>query len=95
VKHITMGNGHAILNEYSGIVDANPVDDVKYHLGANCIRPAPSEKLALSLLANPSHLEAEDPLVLGVLPRVIYTPVLWVSCFTVIQPSRNRVSCTR
>ncbi|KAJ9474635.1 2-oxoglutarate dehydrogenase, mitochondrial [Pseudozyma hubeiensis] len=40
--------------------------DVKYHLGANYVRPTPSgKKVALSLVANPSHLEAEDPVVLG------------------------------
>lgn len=40
--------------------------DVKYHLGANYVRPTPSGKrVALSLVANPSHLEAEDPVVLG------------------------------
>jgi 2-oxoglutarate dehydrogenase E1 component len=40
--------------------------DVKYHLGANYVRPTPSgNKVSLSLVANPSHLEAEDPVVLG------------------------------
>lgn len=40
--------------------------DVKYHLGANYVRPTPSgKKVSLSLVANPSHLEAEDPVVLG------------------------------
>lgn len=40
--------------------------DVKYHLGANYRRPTPSGKFVhLSLVANPSHLEAEDPVVLG------------------------------
>ena len=35
-------------------------------LGANYVRPTPSgKKVALSLVANPSHLEAEDPVVLG------------------------------
>ncbi|KAF8208766.1 2-oxoglutarate dehydrogenase E1 component [Mycena galopus ATCC 62051] len=57
----------AILNEFSGTVaDDSPAGDVKYHLGANYVRPTPSgKKVSLSLVANPSHLEAEDPVVLG------------------------------
>ncbi|KAL1411286.1 2-oxoglutarate dehydrogenase E1 component [Vanrija albida] len=58
----------AILNEFAGNMDGadNGGGDVKYHLGANYIRPTPSgKKVALSLVANPSHLEAEDPVVLG------------------------------
>ncbi|CAG8437372.1 3443_t:CDS:2 [Ambispora gerdemannii] len=40
--------------------------DVKYHLGMNFDRPTPSGKrVHLSLAANPSHLEAVDPVVLG------------------------------
>lgn len=40
--------------------------DVKYHLGMNYQRPTNSGKYVnLSLVANPSHLEAEDPVVLG------------------------------
>ena len=58
----------AILNEFSGTADPDdsPAGDVKYHLGANYIRPTPSgKKVALSLVANPSHLEAVNPVVLG------------------------------
>ncbi|KDQ56423.1 hypothetical protein JAAARDRAFT_36583 [Jaapia argillacea MUCL 33604] len=58
----------AILNEFFGTADPDdwPAGDVKYHLGANYIRPTPSgKKVALSLVANPSHLEAADPVVLG------------------------------
>ncbi len=82
IKNITMGMPHrgrlnvlanvirkpieAILNEFSGTADASPGGDVKYHLGANYIRPYPSGKrVGLSLVANPSHLEAVDPVVLG------------------------------
>ncbi|OJA14748.1 hypothetical protein AZE42_03179, partial [Rhizopogon vesiculosus] len=82
VKHVTMGMPHrgrlnvlanvirkpieAILNEFSGTDVDNPAGDVKYHLGANYVRPTPSgKKVSLSLVANPSHLEAEDPVVLG------------------------------
>ncbi|EJU03084.1 oxoglutarate dehydrogenase [Dacryopinax primogenitus] len=58
----------AILHEFSG--DVSPDDDaggdVKYHLGANYVRPTPSgKKVSLSLVANPSHLESENPVVLG------------------------------
>lgn len=58
----------AILNEFSGNADSDDTGggDVKYHLGANYVRPTPSgKKVALSLVANPSHLEAEDPIVMG------------------------------
>ncbi|KAI9628822.1 hypothetical protein KEM48_011359 [Puccinia striiformis f. sp. tritici PST-130] len=58
----------AIFNEFAGSADASEDGggDVKYHLGANYVRPTPSgKKVALSLVANPSHLEAEDPMVLG------------------------------
>ncbi|KAL9710889.1 2-oxoglutarate dehydrogenase E1 component [Leucoagaricus gongylophorus] len=57
----------AILNEFKGGEDNNwPAGDVKYHLGANYVRPTPSgKKVSLSLVANPSHLEAADPVVLG------------------------------
>ncbi len=40
--------------------------DVKYHLGASHDRPMPGGKaLHLSLTANPSHLEAVNPVVVG------------------------------
>jgi 2-oxoglutarate dehydrogenase E1 component len=58
----------AILNEFSGAAAADDFmpGDVKYHLGANYVRPTPSgKKVSLSLVANPSHLEACDPVVLG------------------------------
>ncbi|KAH9041279.1 hypothetical protein EDB85DRAFT_1469074 [Lactarius pseudohatsudake] len=58
----------AILNEFSGVVDSDAFQpgDVKYHLGANYVRPTPSgKKVSLSLVANPSRLEACDPVVLG------------------------------
>jgi 2-oxoglutarate dehydrogenase E1 component len=55
--------------------NAKPVDeiglytgtgDVKYHLGTSYDRPARGgSRIHLSLLANPSHLEAVDPVVLG------------------------------
>ena len=58
----------AILNEFSGAAASDDflAGDVKYHLGANYVRPTPSgKKVSLSLAANPSHLDACDPVVLG------------------------------
>lgn len=58
----------AILAEFAPSTDPNEeaASDVKYHLGANYVRPTPSGKrVSLSLVANPSHLEAEDGVVLG------------------------------
>ncbi len=59
----------AIFNEFQG-GSANPVDvegsgDVKYHLGASADREFDENTVHLSLTANPSHLEAVDPIVLG------------------------------
>ncbi|KAL0540983.1 hypothetical protein IC582_021010 [Cucumis melo] len=62
-----------IFSEFSG--GTKPVNevglytgtgDVKYHLGTSYDRPTRGGKrLHLSLLANPSHLEAVDPVVVG------------------------------
>ncbi|KAJ1558822.1 2-oxoglutarate dehydrogenase E1 component, partial [Nowakowskiella sp. JEL0078] len=50
--------GSSSNDEWSG--------DVKYHLGMNYVRPTPSGKIVhLSLAANPSHLEAVNPVVSG------------------------------
>ncbi|MDE2462137.1 MAG: 2-oxoglutarate dehydrogenase E1 component [Alphaproteobacteria bacterium] len=58
-----------IFHEFQG-GSANPSEvqgsgDVKYHLGASSDREFDSNKVHLSLTANPSHLEAADPVVLG------------------------------
>ena len=58
-----------IFHEFSG-GSANPEDvggsgDVKYHLGTSTDREFDGVKVHLSLVANPSHLEAADPVVLG------------------------------
>ncbi|GAA5944634.1 hypothetical protein JCM3775_005858 [Rhodotorula graminis] len=58
----------AILAEFAPSQDPNEeaAADVKYHLGANYVRPTPNGKrVALSLVANPSHLEAANGVVLG------------------------------
>eukprot|EP00271_Cylindrocystis_brebissonii_P012890 TRINITY_DN32392_c0_g1_i1.p1 TRINITY_DN32392_c0_g1~~TRINITY_DN32392_c0_g1_i1.p1 ORF type:complete len:1065 (-),score=252.79 TRINITY_DN32392_c0_g1_i1:1649-4843(-) len=63
-----------IFSEFSGGI--KPVNaqseaytgtgDVKYHLGTSYDRPTRSGKrIHLSLVANPSHLEAVDPVVIG------------------------------
>ncbi|MBI1210184.1 MAG: 2-oxoglutarate dehydrogenase E1 component [Alphaproteobacteria bacterium] len=59
----------AIFHEFQG-GSSNPDDvsgsgDVKYHLGASSDREFDGNKVHLSLAANPSHLEAVDPVVLG------------------------------
>ncbi|MEQ9641368.1 MAG: 2-oxoglutarate dehydrogenase E1 component [Alphaproteobacteria bacterium] len=59
----------AIFAEFEGM-PANPLDvqgsgDVKYHLGTSADREFGGRQLHLSLAANPSHLEAADPVVLG------------------------------
>ncbi len=59
----------AIFHEFAGGA-TNPADvggsgDVKYHLGTSSDREFDGTKVHLSLLPNPSHLEAVDPVVLG------------------------------
>ena len=58
-----------IFHEFSG-GSANPDDvggsgDVKYHLGTSTDRDFDGIKVHMSLVPNPSHLEAVDPVVLG------------------------------
>ena len=58
-----------IFHEFQGGSDM-PSDiegsgDVKYHLGASSDREFDGNSVHLSLTANPSHLEAVDPVVLG------------------------------
>ncbi|HEY8591689.1 MAG TPA: 2-oxoglutarate dehydrogenase E1 component [Sphingomicrobium sp.] len=59
----------AIFHEFAGGA-TNPADvggsgDVKYHLGTSSDREFDGTKVHLTLLPNPSHLEAVDPVVLG------------------------------
>lgn len=60
---------HHIFHEFQGgSVTPDDVDgsgDVKYHLGASSDRVFDGNRVHLSLTANPSHLEAVDPVVLG------------------------------
>lgn len=59
----------AIFNEFQGgsfkPEDIDGSGDVKYHLGASSDRTFDGNTVHLSLTANPSHLEAVNPVVLG------------------------------
>ncbi|MFZ9948589.1 MAG: 2-oxoglutarate dehydrogenase E1 component [Gemmobacter sp.] len=59
----------AIFNEFQGgsfkPEDVDGSGDVKYHLGASSDRAFDGNTVHLSLTANPSHLEAVNPVVLG------------------------------
>ena len=59
----------AILNEFQGgssmPQEVSGSGDVKYHLGASSNREFDGNSVHLSLTANPSHLEAVNPVVLG------------------------------
>ncbi len=59
----------AIFNEFQGgsfkPEDVDGSGDVKYHLGASSDREFDGNQVHLSLTANPSHLEAVNPVVLG------------------------------
>ncbi len=59
----------AIFNEFQGGSykpdEVEGSGDVKYHLGASSDREFDGNRVHLSLTANPSHLEAVNPVVLG------------------------------
>ena len=70
----TLGLGYdSIIREFEGerTIDAvvateeGGTGDVKYHLGAEGIRSTPAGEITVTLAANPSHLEAVDPVVEG------------------------------
>ncbi len=58
-----------IFNEFEGSLDPNSAQgsgDVKYHLGARGTHTSPmGSQVKLQLASNPSHLEAVDPIVEG------------------------------
>ena len=60
---------HVIFNEFQGGNTQGAEEfgsgDVKYHLGASSDRTFDGHTVHLSLTANPSHLEAVNPVVLG------------------------------
>ena len=59
----------SILSKFQGYLnDPNEVlgsGDVKYHLGVSSDREFEGKKIHISLVPNPSHLEAVDPVVIG------------------------------
>jgi 2-oxoglutarate dehydrogenase E1 component len=59
-----------IFSEFEGVIDPASMQgsgDVKYHLGASGIRTASTGKeVVVSISPNPSHLEAVDPVVEGI-----------------------------
>jgi 2-oxoglutarate dehydrogenase E1 component len=66
----TMGKPYMeLLSIFQGNMDfpdwVTSSGDVKYHLGTSSDRETPYGKVHLSLLANPSHLEAVNPVVVG------------------------------
>jgi 2-oxoglutarate dehydrogenase E1 component len=58
-----------ILHEFDGTLredeEENVSGDVKYHLGLSNVRDVNGKKMHLHLMANPSHLEAVAPVVVG------------------------------
>lgn len=68
LSNVVRKPNESIFCEFNGLVDSSIAGsgDVKYHLGMNYERPTPSGKrVHLSLVANPSHLEAVNPVVQG------------------------------
>src|SRR5256714_3828435 len=71
LAHVIGRPYETILREFEGertieAVTSDPeggTGDVKYHLGAEGIRSTPAGDLTVTLAANPSHLEAVDPVV--------------------------------
>jgi 2-oxoglutarate dehydrogenase E1 component len=73
LSHVVGRPYDAILREFEGertleAVTADPeggTGDVKYHLGMRGARTTPQGPIAVTLCANPSHLEFVDPIVEG------------------------------
>jgi len=73
LAHVIGRPYETILREFEGertieAVTSDPeggTGDVKYHLGAEGSRSTPAGDLTVTLAANPSHLEAVDPVVEG------------------------------
>ncbi|HKR66693.1 MAG TPA: multifunctional oxoglutarate decarboxylase/oxoglutarate dehydrogenase thiamine pyrophosphate-binding subunit/dihydrolipoyllysine-residue succinyltransferase subunit, partial [Thermoanaerobaculia bacterium] len=66
----TLGKSYEqIFREFEGDIDPNSREgsgDVKYHLGADGVHQTPAGSfMRLTLASNPSHLEAVDPIVEG------------------------------
>jgi 2-oxoglutarate decarboxylase len=73
LRHIVGMSAKSILAEFEAgrtdeavLPDAEAeADDVKYHLGASGTYATPTGDVAVSLMPNPSHLEAVNPVVAG------------------------------
>ena len=69
LAHVMSKPYAAIFAEFQGMSyqpdEVGGSGDVKYHLGASADRDFDGVKVHLSLAANPSHLEAVDPVVVG------------------------------
>jgi 2-oxoglutarate dehydrogenase E1 component len=73
LAHVVGRPYETILREFEGertieAVSADPeggTGDVKYHLGAKGTRTTEAGKVGVTLISNPSHLEAVDPVVEG------------------------------
>ena len=69
LANVMMKPYRAIFHEFQGgsykPEDVDGSGDVKYHLGASSDRVFDGNSVHLSLTANPSHLEAVNPVVLG------------------------------
>lgn len=69
LSNVVRKPNESIFSEFRGATAQDDIEgsgDVKYHLGMNYKRPTTSGKYVnLSLVANPSHLEANDPVCLG------------------------------
>jgi 2-oxoglutarate dehydrogenase E1 component len=71
LAHIVGMSYDAILAEFEAgrpdeaVVPDGEADDVKYHLGAAGVFPCSAGEVAVTVMPNPSHLEAVDPVVEG------------------------------
>ena len=70
LANVMMKPYRAIFNEFQGgsfkPEDVDGSGDVKYHLGASSDRTFDGNTVHLSLTANPSHLEAVNPVREGI-----------------------------
>lgn len=80
-----------IFNEFDSKLEASDEGsgDVKYHLGASTerINRATNNKIKMAVVANPSHLEAADPVVVGKVDSFIH----YLSRDSIIK-SRNKLT---
>ena len=76
LSNVVRKPNESIFSEFTGSAAGDSGEgpgDVKYHLGMNYQRPTTSGKFVnISLVANPSHLEAQDPVVLGRVRSLLY-----------------------